>query len=135
MKLTKNLKLIPFFFDAGSYGPALMFLIAIWALLRGRFVEAGAGEALLQHYGVNVRCLVAIPLLILGEASLHKAALRFVPLVAEDYFLVCLKDALEHPAVLRLRGILWPITTPVERSAGHLKTDGFLPTYVPKYPQ
>jgi len=53
--------------------------IAIWALIRGRFVEAATGEPLLQHYGIHVRCLVVIPLLILGEASLHKAALRYVP--------------------------------------------------------
>jgi len=53
--------------------------IAVWALIRGRFIQAAAGEPLLQHYGVHVRCLVAIPLLILGEATLHKAALRYFP--------------------------------------------------------
>ena len=29
-----------------------------------------------------------------------------MPLIDEDYFLVCLKDALEHPAVLKLRAAL-----------------------------
>ncbi len=53
--------------------------IACWALYRGRFVEAGTGEPLLQHFGVHVRCLVVIPLLILGEAVLDKAVLRFIP--------------------------------------------------------
>ena len=53
--------------------------IALWALIRGRFIAASPGEPLLQHYGVHVRCLVAIPLLILGEATLHKAALRYFP--------------------------------------------------------
>jgi hypothetical protein len=53
--------------------------IAAWALLRARFGDVVAGESLLQHYGVHVPCLVVIPLLILGEASLHKATLRFVP--------------------------------------------------------
>ena len=53
--------------------------IALWALIRGRFIQAAAGEPLLQHFGVHVRCLVAIPLLILGEATLHKAALRYFP--------------------------------------------------------
>ena len=38
------------------------------------------GEPLLQHYGVHVRCLLAIPLLILAEAALHGAAR---PLVAQ----------------------------------------------------
>ena len=53
--------------------------IAAWALVRGRFVAADVGEPLLQHYGVHVRCLVVIPLLILGEASLHAATRRFLP--------------------------------------------------------
>jgi hypothetical protein len=53
--------------------------IALWAFLRGRFIDVAVGEPLLQHYGVHVRCLVAIPLLILGEATLHGAALRYAP--------------------------------------------------------
>ncbi|WP_442775173.1 substrate-binding domain-containing protein [Sphaerotilus montanus] len=40
------------------------------------------------------------------EAAAQAFGLDFVPIVAEDYFLVCLKDALEHPAVLRLRQVL-----------------------------
>ncbi|MEY8879351.1 MAG: substrate-binding domain-containing protein [Leptothrix sp. (in: b-proteobacteria)] len=48
----------------------------------------------------------------LGDAGMGIAAaaqafgLDFVPLMREDYFLVCLKDALEHPAVLKLREVL-----------------------------
>jgi len=53
--------------------------IACWALVRGRFFDAATGEPLLQHYGVHVRCLLAIPLLVLGEATLHKAAQRCFP--------------------------------------------------------
>ncbi len=53
--------------------------IAVWALVRGRFVQATVGEPLLQHYGVHVRCLVAIPLMIVGEATLHTAGLRYLP--------------------------------------------------------
>jgi hypothetical protein len=53
--------------------------IALWALVRGRFLDAAAGEPLLQHFGVHVRCLLAIPLMIVGEATLHKAALRYFP--------------------------------------------------------
>jgi putative molybdopterin biosynthesis protein len=40
------------------------------------------------------------------EAAALEFGLHFVPLVAEDYFLACLKPNLEHPAVLRLRGLL-----------------------------
>jgi hypothetical protein len=53
--------------------------IAMWALFRGRFFEAAPGESLLQHFGVHVRCLVAIPLLILGEATLDKATQIYIP--------------------------------------------------------
>jgi len=53
--------------------------IAVWALLQGRFFATGSGESLLQHFGVNVRCLVAIPLLILGEATLHSATRGYIP--------------------------------------------------------
>jgi putative molybdopterin biosynthesis protein len=48
----------------------------------------------------------------LGDAGLGLAAaaqafgLDFVPVMDEDYFLVCLKDALDHPAVLKLRQVL-----------------------------
>jgi hypothetical protein len=51
--------------------------IAAWAVIRGRFMDAPIGEPLLQHFGVHVRCLVAIPLLIFGEATLHRAALLY----------------------------------------------------------
>jgi putative molybdopterin biosynthesis protein len=37
------------------------------------------------------------------EAAARAFGLGFVPLLEEDYFLVCLADALEHPAVLKLR--------------------------------
>jgi hypothetical protein len=53
--------------------------IAIWAWSRGRFIHTSVGEPLLAHYGVHVRCLVAIPLLIIGEATLHRASLRYFP--------------------------------------------------------
>lgn len=40
------------------------------------------------------------------EAAARDFGLGFVPLVEEDYFLVCLRDALEHPAVVKLRDVL-----------------------------
>jgi putative molybdopterin biosynthesis protein len=40
------------------------------------------------------------------EAAAAQFGLDFVPLMAEDYHLVCLKDALDHPAVQRLRQVL-----------------------------
>jgi putative molybdopterin biosynthesis protein len=40
------------------------------------------------------------------EAAAQRFGLDFVPLIDEDYFLVCLKDALDHPAVRKLRDAL-----------------------------
>ena len=49
------------------------------------------------------------------EAAARAQALSFVPLVEEEYFLVCLADALEQPAVRALREVLaspaWRQTT------------------------
>lgn len=47
--------------------------IVIWALVAGR-LSGGAGEPLLVHYGIHVRCLVVIPLLILAELPLHNVS-------------------------------------------------------------
>jgi putative molybdopterin biosynthesis protein len=40
------------------------------------------------------------------EAAARAFGLGFVPLIDEDYYLVCLKDTLHHPAVLKLRDAL-----------------------------
>ncbi len=40
------------------------------------------------------------------EAAALQFGLHFVPLVEEDYFLACVHDALDHPAVRRLRDVL-----------------------------
>ncbi len=40
------------------------------------------------------------------EAAAQQFGLDFIPLIAEDYYLVCLKDALDHPAVQKLRQAL-----------------------------
>lgn len=49
--------------------------IAAWALAADRVGSLeDSGESLLRHYGVHVRCLLVIPLLILAEPMLHRAA-------------------------------------------------------------
>lgn len=45
--------------------------IAVWALATGRLL-GGTSEPLLVHYGIHVRCLIAIPLLIMAEEALHR---------------------------------------------------------------
>jgi hypothetical protein len=53
--------------------------IAVWAFLAGRVVSGEAPEPLLQHFGVHVRCLVAIPLFILAEGVGHGLTTRLLP--------------------------------------------------------
>jgi hypothetical protein len=50
--------------------------LAGWALLAG---PGGAGEPLLRHFGVQVRCLVAIPLFVLAEGVAHGITTRLLP--------------------------------------------------------
>ncbi len=50
--------------------------IVVWAATTGHLWNDATGERLLQHYGVHVRCLLAIPLLILAEAAMHSTAKR-----------------------------------------------------------
>ncbi len=64
--------------------------IAIWAWWRGHVFGSTIDEPLLQHYGVHVRCLVAIPLLIFAEGMASAVSRRLLPqfvragIVSED---------------------------------------------------
>ena len=53
--------------------------VAAWAWYTGRALPSVAGEPLLAHFGVQVRCLVAIPLLVLAEGQAHSVTLRVLP--------------------------------------------------------
>ncbi len=55
------------------------------------------------------------------EAAARQFGLSFVPLVEEDYFLVCLREALDQPAVPKLREAL--------RDAGWQRSVNALPGY------
>jgi hypothetical protein len=55
------------------------FPIMVWAVVQRRLLPGAVDEPLLQHFGVHVRCLVAIPLLVLGEAVAHGVTVRLVP--------------------------------------------------------
>jgi putative molybdopterin biosynthesis protein len=68
----------------GWFGPAEDSHLAVAAALGSGAADAGPGI----------------------EAAARAFGLDFVPLIDEDYFLVCLKDALDHPAVLKLRAAL-----------------------------
>ncbi|MCU0736389.1 MAG: hypothetical protein MUF20_12885 [Methylotetracoccus sp.] len=53
--------------------------IAVWAMATGHLLARGGGESLLQHFGVNVRCLVAIPLFIAAEGVSHRLTVSLMP--------------------------------------------------------
>jgi hypothetical protein len=53
--------------------------VAAWAWYAGRVMSPLADEPLLAHFGVQVRCLVAIPLLILAEGPAHGITTRLLP--------------------------------------------------------
>ncbi|QSA99001.1 hypothetical protein JWZ97_02830 [Methylococcus sp. EFPC2] len=53
--------------------------IALWALVNGRALPGTVGEPLLQHFGIHVRFLVALPLLIVGEGMVHGLTTRLIP--------------------------------------------------------
>jgi hypothetical protein len=85
--------------------------IAAWALATGRLDQGGdAGESLLQHYGVHVRCLVVIPLLILGEPMLHRAVLDIAERLAASAATPAARGALADAgrAVVLLRDATLP---------------------------
>ncbi|MEW6272986.1 MAG: hypothetical protein AB1689_27225 [Thermodesulfobacteriota bacterium] len=53
--------------------------IVVWAGVRHRMLPGAVAEPLLQHFGIHVRCLVAIPLFVLAEAVAHGVTTRLVP--------------------------------------------------------
>ncbi len=54
--------------------------IAVWAAIAQRALPgAVTSEPLFQHFGVTVRCLVAIPLLVIAEGVAHAMTTRLVP--------------------------------------------------------
>jgi putative molybdopterin biosynthesis protein len=63
----------------------------------------------IEHTHVAVAATIAAGAADVGlgvEAAARELGLSFVPLVDEDYYLVCLKTALDTPAVQRLRQVL-----------------------------
>ncbi len=53
--------------------------IALWALIQRRAISGALDEPLLQHFGVSVSCLVAIPLFVLAEALVHARLAQLLP--------------------------------------------------------
>ena len=53
--------------------------IVVWAGYTGRALSGVADEPLLQHFGIHVRFLIAVPLFILGEEVLHGLTAKLIP--------------------------------------------------------
>ena len=53
--------------------------VALWAAWRGHAFSGPLDEPLLHHFGVNVRCLIAVPLLIIAEGAAHSVTIRLLP--------------------------------------------------------
>jgi hypothetical protein len=58
--------------------------IALWAWYTGRALSQEVNEPLLAHFGIHVRFLVAVPLLIFAEASAHGVGMRLLPYFAKS---------------------------------------------------
>ena len=87
--------------------------IAVWALVAGRALPGQqAAEPLLQHFGVTVRCLVAIPLLVIAEAVAHALTTHLIPYfvrsgLVSDADLPRFRAILQGVARLRDRSLPW----------------------------
>lgn len=100
--------------------------VAFWAWLRGRALPGEFAEPLLGHYGVHVRCLVAIPLFIIAEGTVHGATRRLIGQLIDRGILRDspeLKDAVARAVRLRKRAAPWvvlvAITLALSIAPGH----------------
>jgi hypothetical protein len=60
------------------------FVPLIWAALNHRLWEGAPGESLLQHFGIHARFLIAVVLLVIAEATVHKGLTRIVTQFTES---------------------------------------------------
>lgn len=66
--------------------------LVIWSAVTGHLVASdGQTESLLQHFGVHVRALVAIPLFILAEGLSHRTTHRLLPYFPDSGLILTVK--------------------------------------------
>jgi hypothetical protein len=72
--------------DGLGIGRRIVFLVLLtwlpvagWALVTARALPGHVNEPLFEHFGVHARCLVAIPLFLVTEATLHGMSHQLVP--------------------------------------------------------
>lgn len=85
--------------------------LVIWAFFTGRLMPDDDPESLAGHYGIHVRCLIAIPLLIIAEAG----AQAILPVCLAQFLRTGLIDEKLEPAFraiiadgIRLRDRIFP---------------------------
>jgi hypothetical protein len=88
--------------------------LVVWAVITGRAWPGDAPERLMQHFGVQVRCLVAIPLFILGEATAHGIATKLLRGLLDGGFvteadLPRLREIIAHVTRLRRAWLPWVV--------------------------
>jgi hypothetical protein len=99
--------------------------IVLWAAATGHVAPAGE-ESVLQHYGVHVRCLVAIPLFILAEGMVNAATKRLLPYFV-DSCLVRNKEIARFREILRRMSQLRDSALPWIAIAGLIVARATLP--------
>ena len=83
-----------------TWGP-----VAAWAYLTGRALPGRVAEPLFEHFGVHVRCLLAIPLLIVAEATVHAMSTELVPYFVSSGLVPANERARFAEAVRRARNL------------------------------
>ena len=58
--------------------------ITVWAAFTHRALPGTVEEPLLQHFGIHIRFLFAVPLLVLGEGVAHVLTTRLIPYFASS---------------------------------------------------
>ncbi|MFB9128653.1 hypothetical protein E2553_05310 [Paraburkholderia dipogonis] len=93
------------------FGAICWLPIVVWAMLTGRVSRGAEGDTLLAHFGVHVRCLVAIPMLVIAEG----VAQKMVPPLLRYFFGAGLVTAETLPqfrtliaSIARLRNLSLP---------------------------
>jgi hypothetical protein len=82
-----------------TFGP-----IAVWAAFANRALPGAAtSEPLFQHFGVTVRCLVAIPLLVIAEGVAHAMTTRLLPHFASSGLVTLLTELAERTSSVATR--------------------------------
>lgn len=116
-QLQRRARLIP---DGsmGTWRRALIFAavswlpLALWALITGRAFQGAGDDTLAAHFGIHVRCLIAIPLMVAAEGVAHNAMpplLRYFvdSGVVTESMLPDFRRTLSRVARLRDRALPW----------------------------